>query len=87
MVDHPGIKLREITNGKTVWLRQNALAEDLGVSRYSVNQLMNGHRNITPEMALRLESVLKGQTGLKAKDWLLMQLEYDLEKARRKFDM
>lgn len=34
-------------------LTQQALADALGVSRYTVNQLENGKRSLTPDMALR----------------------------------
>lgn len=84
MLDHPGILLRKITKR---FYNQQDLADDLGTSRYTVNQIMNGWRTITPDMALRLEKVLGNQTDYTAKDWLLMQMEYDLELARKKFKM
>jgi addiction module HigA family antidote len=59
------------------WTQEEAAAE-LGVSRYSVNQLVNGRRSITPDMALRLEKVF----GVSAESWLALQAKQDLEEAR-----
>jgi len=50
---HPGEMLREDflpDFGLTV----SKLAEDLGVSRQSINELVHGRRAVSPEMALRL---------------------------------
>ncbi len=60
-------------------LTQSELADQLGTSRYSVNQILNDRRSITAEMALRLERV----TELEASLWLHAQTENDLAAARR----
>jgi len=61
-------------------ITQDALAKALGVSRYSVNQLVNDRRNITAEMALRLSKVL----GTTPEFWLNLQMSTDLARAREK---
>ena len=61
-------------------LTQDALAEALGVSRYSVNQLLNDRRSVTADMALRLARVLDTTPEF----WLNLQMAVDLAQARRK---
>ena len=55
-------------------LTQTALAEALGVSRRSVNQLINGRRALTAEMALRLGRL----TDTSPEMWLNLQRAVDL---------
>ena len=49
-------------------------AEVLGVTRQSVNNLVNGHGGISPEMAVRLSKAFGGSP----ESWLRMQMHYDL---------
>jgi addiction module HigA family antidote len=56
------------------------LADGLGVSRQSVNELVRGKKALTPEMALRLSAYF----GNSAEQWLNMQKSYDLWVARNK---
>lgn len=71
---HPGHILKElyllplgITNTK--------LAQHLGVSRKAISSIVNGHKAITPEMALRLSRALSNTTP---ESWLNLQRNYDL---------
>jgi antitoxin HigA-1 len=57
---------------------QEQLATAMGVTRYSVNQLVNGRRSLTADMALRLARA----TGTTPALWLNLQRELDLYKAR-----
>ncbi|WP_454758525.1 HigA family addiction module antitoxin [Caulobacter segnis] len=59
---------------------QDEFADALGVSRYSVNQLINDKRSVTAEMALRLSAVL----GTTPQFWLDLQMALDLERAQKK---
>ncbi len=61
-------------------LTQDRLAAALGVSRITVNQLLNDRRNVTAEMALRLSRVL----GTTPEFWLDLQRDLDLYRAHRK---
>lgn len=61
-------------------MTQEAFARHIGVSRYSVNQLVNGRRSITADMAIRLSAAL----GMHAETWLQMQIRADLFAARRR---
>lgn len=77
---HPGKVLRERLEAHDIDIKQDKLADALGVARLSVNQMLNGRRGISPEMALRLEAVL----GTSPRMWLQLQSEYDLFEAREK---
>lgn len=57
-------------------------AEVLGVTRQTLNDLVNGHRGISPEMALRLDLAFGGG----AETWLRLQAAYDLAQARQHAD-
>jgi len=59
-------------------ITQDALAAAMGVSRLSINQIINGRRSITADMALRLGKVL----GTTAEFWLKLQQDVDLALAR-----
>ncbi|MBK8639207.1 MAG: HigA family addiction module antidote protein [Chromatiaceae bacterium] len=70
---HPGEMLREDflpDFGLTV----AALADALGVSRQTVNELLRGRRALSPEMALRLAQLF----GNSAEFWLNVQRAVDL---------
>ena len=55
-------------------LTQEALAKALGVSRRTISQLVNGHRMITAEMALKLGKF----TDTTPQFWLNLQMSFDL---------
>lgn len=59
------------------------MAESLGVSASTLNRLLNGESNISPEMALRLSKAL----GRSPESWLAMQDQYDLWHARKKVNL
>jgi addiction module HigA family antidote len=70
---HPGEMLREDfmpDYGLTV----AGLAEAVGVSRQSINELLRGRRAVSPEMALRLSRLF----GNSAEFWLNAQRAVDL---------
>lgn len=74
----PGEVLREflISDDR---ITQDVLAESMGVSRITVNQLVNDRQAVTAEMALRLAKALGTTPNL----WLTLQLKVDLAAARR----
>ncbi len=53
-------------------------ADILGVTRQTLNNLVNEKSGISAEMAIRLEKAFGGT----AATWLQMQVNYDLAKAR-----
>ncbi len=60
-------------------MSQAALAKALGVSRFTVSQVVRARRAVTAEMALRLGHVLDTSPEL----WLKLQAQVDLFEARR----
>lgn len=50
------------------------MAEILGVSRKTLSNIVNEHKSVTPEMALRLSKALNTTPDL----WLNLQKNYDL---------
>lgn len=74
----PGEVLRNhILNGERI--TQDALADAMGVSRLTINQLINDKRTVTAEMALRLARVLRTAPEF----WLDLQRQVDLFEARK----
>lgn len=57
-------------------------AKGLGVTRQSLNNVINGKSAISPEMAIRLSKAF----GSTPETWLRMQMAYDLAQARQKAD-
>lgn len=72
----PGPMIEEYRDAAN--LTQQELADRLGYSFKHVNQVIGGHQALTPEMALRLESVL----GLPAHVWLSIEAKYREHLAR-----
>lgn len=70
---HPGEMLREDFLGD-YGLTVATLAEALGVSRQSINELLRARRAVSPEMALRLAKLF----GNSAEFWLNAQRAVDL---------
>jgi len=82
---HPGVYIREefLRKGDlTPWLGVSELAEDLGVSRKTISQIVNGRGGITAEMAVRLNLAFGADPEL----WLMRQMKHDLWKAEQKRD-
>ena len=55
----------------------------LGVTRNTLSELVNGKRGISPEMAVRLETVFGGS----AESWLVQQAQYDAHVRRDRFKL
>jgi addiction module HigA family antidote len=79
---HPGEFIREIYI-EPYGLSVRKVAESLGVSPSTLNRLLNGESNISPEMALRLSKAL----GRSPESWLAMQDQYNLWHARKKVSL
>lgn len=58
-------------------LQQSAVADELGISRNRLNELVLGKRSVTADTAIRLERRFK----MPARFWLHLQADYDLQKA------
>lgn len=75
---HPGQILEENLEALGVSVAQGATA--LGVSRQQLHRVINGSSGISPEMAVRLETVI----GSTADHWMRMQTAYDLAQVQAK---
>jgi addiction module HigA family antidote len=78
---HPGLSVKHDCL-EPLGLSVTKGAKILGVTRQTLNDLVNGHRGISPEMALRLDMAFGGGADV----WLRMQAAYDLAQARQKAD-
>lgn len=76
---HPGEMLREDFM-PDYNLTVAGMADALGVSRQTVNELLRERRSLSPEMALRLSQLF----GNSAEFWLNAQREVDLWDAAQK---
>jgi len=79
---HPGEFIREVYI-TPFGLSVRKVAENLSVSPSTLNRLLNGESNVSPEMALRLSKAL----GRSPESWLAMQDQYDLWHARKKISL
>jgi addiction module HigA family antidote len=75
---HPGeILLEDFMKPLGITARQ--LAADINVSPSRISELVNGHRPITADMALRLGLFF----SMEPRFWLNLQTEYDMRIATR----
>src|SRR6516165_9642214 len=75
---HPGLSVRHDCI-EPCGLTITEAADVLGVTRQTINNLVNGKAGISPEMAIRLDKVFGGG----AETWLRLQMAYDLAQARQ----
>jgi antitoxin HigA-1 len=75
---HPGLSVRHDCI-EPLGLTTTAAAKILGVTRQTLNNLINGKSGISAEMAIRLDKAFGGG----AETWLRLQMAYDLEQARQ----
>jgi addiction module HigA family antidote len=75
---HPGETVRcDCLEPLALSVTQGAKA--LGVTRQTLNNLVNGKSGISPEMAIRLEKAFGGRASV----WLGLQMDYDLARAMK----
>ena len=77
-VELPGDVLRLLLTEHN--LSQEVFADWIGVSRLTINQIINHHRGITADVALRIAAA----TFTEPEHWLDMQQKVDLREARAK---
>ena len=76
---HPGRVVRQECI-EPLGLTMAQAARALGVTRQTVDRLVNQRCGVSPEMALRLEAAFGGD----ASTWLAMQAAYDLAQVRQR---
>lgn len=75
---HPGSLVREDCLG-ALSLTVSAAADQLGVTRQTLSNLVNEKSALTPEMSIRLEKLGWGR----ADAWIRLQANYDLAQVRQ----
>ena len=78
---HPGTTVRQECLEKN-GLSVTDAARVLGVDRQTLSNLLNARSGISPEMAVRLEKAF----GTPAREWLVLQLEYELTEIMRRVE-
>lgn len=73
---HPGTILREELKERGI--KQKVFAEMIGMRPSHLNALLHGARNISPQVATRIENALQ----IPARVWLNLQSNYDLDMLR-----
>lgn len=79
---HPGEILNEL------YIKENGLsisktAANIGISRQSLSELVNGKNGITAQTALRLSKAF----NTSARYWMNLQAVYDLNKAQKSVNL
>nr|WP_283620493.1 HigA family addiction module antitoxin [Alteromonas macleodii] len=70
---HPGEVFKRRCMSKSS-LKQNEIAQCLSISTKHLSRFINGHSNLTIELARKLEAV----SGISAQAWMHYQVAYDL---------
>lgn len=78
---HPGEHIRHDCI-EPLGLSISAAARKLGVTRQALNNLVNGHAGVSPEMAVRLSKAFGGSPEV----WLRMQMQYELAQVMKRAD-
>jgi len=76
---HPGLSVRHDCI-EPFGLTITEAAEILGVTRQTLNNLVNSKAGISPEMAIRLDKAFGGD----AEAWLQLQMAYELAQVRQR---
>ena len=79
-VKHPGSVLRDVLSELGLTPRQ--IANQAGLSPIYVNQLIAGKASIAADAAVRLATF----TDIEAKQWMDLQVGYDLARAAERFE-
>ena len=74
---HPGEMLKDELQARGI--SQRKFARIIGMPYTAFNEIINGHRPITTDTALKIEAA----TGITANLWINMQANYNMETARR----
>lgn len=76
---HPGILVRDALIDHT-GLTVTEAAERLGVTRTTLSRLLNGHADISLEMAIRLSKFF----DTSVESWMNLQVQYDIRVAQKR---
>lgn len=74
---HPGEILKDELEARNI--KQKEFAADIGLPATQLNEIINGKRIVSSELAIILETAL----GINASFWVNLQADYELAKARQ----
>ena len=75
-ITHPGALLKKELEARE--MKQIDLARQIGIAKNVMSELINEKRNITPDLAIKLEAAL----DIKAEFWMKYQVTYEIDKIR-----
>lgn len=78
---HPGEVLQEEIEARKI--KKFVFASRIGILPSHLSDLFAGKRNISARLALKIEKEL----GVSAEIWMRLQVQYDLDAARRELEM
>ena len=78
-VFHPGEFVRDEMEARGI--NQQELADKLHISKSEMSLLLNGYRNITPVIAIKIEKTW----GIDAEFWMNLQVKYDIDLLKKKY--
>ena len=77
-VFHPGEFVRDEMEARGI--NQQEFAGKLHISKSEMSLLLNGYRNITPVIAIKIEKAW----GIDAEFWMNLQVKYDIDLLKKK---
>lgn len=79
-IEHPGKWIGWVI--KFRGFKQRDVAKEIKINPTQFSELCNGKRNITPSLAIKLESFL--DYNYSAEEWMSFQIKYTLNELRNK---
>jgi antitoxin HigA-1 len=76
---HPGEFIKDELDARE--MKQQNLADKMEIAKNVLSEIIHGKRNLTPLLALKLETAL----GIKAEFWMKLQIQYDINIIRNKY--
>jgi addiction module HigA family antidote len=76
---HPGEFIKDEMEARK--MTQQQLADKMQISKSEMSLLLNGHRNITPLIAIKLEKIW----GIDAEFWMNLQVKFDIDTLKKKY--
>src|ERR1700749_3958622 len=76
---HPGEFVKDEMEARK--MTQQELAVKMQISKSEMSLLLNGYRNITPVIAIKLEKIW----GVDAEFWMNLQVKFDIDTLKKKY--
>jgi addiction module HigA family antidote len=77
---HPGEFIKDELDARG--MKQKDLSDKMEIAKNVLSEIIHGKRNLTPVLALKLETAL----GINAEFWMKLQVEYDINLIRNKYN-